>query len=55
MDKERAVTTAIKAAVEAFIADQMDDADYYFEMAEEFHRADEKLFADDINNYTRSQ
>ncbi len=53
MDKERAVTTAINAAVEAFIADQLDDADYYFEMAEEFFKADEELFADP-HNYTRS-
>jgi hypothetical protein len=55
MDKSKAVTTAINAAVEAFITDNMTDADYFFEMAEEFHRADEELFADDPNNYTRSQ
>jgi len=54
MDKDKAVTTAINAAVEAFIADQMDDADYFFDMAEEFFRADKELFDVDPNNYTRS-
>lgn len=54
MGKERAIATAINAAVEAFIEDDMTDADYYFEMAEEFHHADESLFSDDTNNYTRS-
>lgn len=54
MDKQRAVTAAIDAAVEAFIADDP-EADDYFEIAEEFFRADEKLFAADTNNYTRSE
>ena len=52
MDKQRAITTAIDAAVEAFIADDP-EADNYFEMAEEFFHADEKLFDTDTN-YTRS-
>ena len=55
MDKQRAITTAINAAVEAFIAGDLTDADYYFEMAEEFHRADDELFDATPNNYTRSQ
>lgn len=56
MDKERAITTAINAAVEAFITGDLTDADYFFEMAEEFFHADEKLFGLDAdpNNYTRS-
>lgn len=53
MDKQCAVTAAIDAAVEAFIADDP-EADDYFDMAREFYVADEKLFADDTPNYTRS-
>ncbi len=48
MDKEKAITTAINAAVEAFIKDDMTDADYFFEMAEEFFHADEGLFFTDV-------
>ena len=49
MDKERAITRAIEAAVGAFIADDMDLADHFFEMAEEFHRTPQIYFAP--NNY----
>ena len=46
MDKEKAITEAIDAAVEAFIADDLPYADHFFEMAEEFFHADESLFPD---------
>ncbi|MDA4131832.1 MAG: hypothetical protein OK454_01725 [Thaumarchaeota archaeon] len=45
MDKERAITTAINAAVEAFIAGDP-EADDYFDMAEEFFHADADRFPD---------
>lgn len=38
MDKERAITNAINAAVEAFIADDLEYADECFEKALELHR-----------------
>jgi hypothetical protein len=47
--KDQAVTRAIDQAVEMFIADNIEEADRCFEMAEEFARAPSKLFASTTN------
>jgi hypothetical protein len=48
--KDLAVARAIDWAVEMFISGDMEEADHFFDIAEEFYRCPEGLFAPIIND-----